>query len=1321
MTFDPTAIRSGSVESLSPPYQIAFVAYIHGQYVPAVVAVDTQSAVWTIPTIRVHVAPDVLLFRMGNEDRVPVQVFYLDHWVEPGKPTLRLLAEGEIIGWSYSNSKGSRTISFSCAANIQVFEQLYFQFMTNVDDIVASRSPDMLATTLGATPGLIYPYGLFHTGLLSTGTQVNASSPHNNQVPPANPDDGATGGAKPIQAPYEFVTNLIRGCISSTVPNERRAVPMMNFFARWVRKTGFHNRWVRLPILEDPVNLARGSGVFPIFRAVRSTEALNAMQRHVTSQVGNAGPVWSLLQQTLGLVYMQIGMIPNPCSVIVQLNDTSGGVDETPVDGRILGPPRYDTPIEDQRTVDNQQGDRAPVTVPGAVVPEPPRPPLAPAPFEPDFVPPTPGDGVRFTRGVNGANGLGLGAELGISRLTPIRLAQYFVQPQFTFGIAPACNGIYPSMVISMTYDENYMAQPTRTYVNDAVMTQLLRADGPNREFMLHALTVGFPEEADALLHHKTGAGFTGQGASGPVESGKNLLIYPEEWFKGPVVARAQLPAWFQMLRQFSNSHAAPLSGGVTTGATTSVTGNPTIGDPATGGLAATTVNKAESLMNGAVHAPTGGLAFGVTRSNTIRGGQHFHAGADFAAPLGTEIVAVLDGTVSGVYQNFEAQECGPMVVLKHPGMGPNRENIYCVYMHLNDIDPAIRRGARVRFGQVVGHVGNKNGNRGLQREAVQALGVPAEAVARAVAAPTREAVQAILQPFVDKPTPAGATGWPWNKPWQARANAIAGFMRDSGPHCHFEVVRDIGHGSLRPPRIGADGLPTPNNRIDPAAWLRAIGVSAGTNVRRTGTGARRNRPPVQTATPPAAAEAVNDTDDLPTAVDFTDAQAGNFYQEEPAGSDLLIVRRPTPRTAARVEVEHPGTSPGVPPVTTPATPAPSGDGDAGAPAVGTPQDGDTFARVFRIYVQNEHQRGRYSQRAAGAQLRFNPYLVVGFPAMLFDHMSVGGHVVGYVQSVGQSMAAGPPGHASTSVQLTFCRTFYEFIADVREDAIRFAGRVTAAPAEIVSEIREVVQDEANAEIFYSKLLYGGRPTPAGAALRWTEIMGYADGVQTQPVVIEGDTVAQVEVRLRADNQTHDASAPGAATPPAEGHSATPAPPTGPAPAPETELRTNLDPNREFSPTPQYAPAFDSYDVAMRFAARPCCTLDEFIRFWHGGKPIATLQAEGKVGPACNDLAYALEKVQGTIEGADAAGHQTLTPGLVQRGTATFYDHIFKLRAGPGAPPTAEQRGYTDPPNVVPTAETSGVGADYPESRADWDGPLILYREKWRRNRSPRT
>jgi hypothetical protein len=102
--------------------------------------------------------------------------------------------------------------------------------------------------------------------------------------------------------------------------------------------------------------------------------------------------------------------------------------------------------------------------------------------------------------------------------------------------------------------------------------------------------------------------------------------------------------------------------------------------------------------------------------------------------------------------------------------------------------------------------------------------------------------------------------------------------------------------------------------------------------------------------------------------------------------------------------------------------------------------------------------------------MKFNPYIVPGFPSMLFDSMRTRFHMAGYIQAVSHSASAAGGGSISTSVQMTCCRTLPEFINDVRADAERFRSRVTAAPAEIIDQIRERMQDEDNAEAFYRRL-----------------------------------------------------------------------------------------------------------------------------------------------------------------------------------------------------------------------------------------------------------
>jgi hypothetical protein len=116
----------------------------------------------------------------------------------------------------------------------------------------------------------------------------------------------------------------------------------------------------------------------------------------------------------------------------------------------------------------------------------------------------------------------------------------------------------------------------------------------------------------------------------------------------------------------------------------------------------------------------------------------------------------------------------------------------------------------------------------------------------------------------------------------------------------------------------------------------------------------------------------------------------------------------------------------------------------------------------------------------------------------------------------------------------------------------------------------------------------------------------------------------------------------------------------------------------------------------------------------------------GQVGQVRYDFAYTTENVTDTVtERAGTQGEARVRVGTTTRPTAGFYDRIFKLRPGPGTgedhltPPSAEERGYTEPPTVQPSSVTRGVPSDYPETRADWDRVLDEYREKVRQRVRP--
>ena len=74
-----------------------------------------------------------------------------------------------------------------------------------------------------------------------------------------------------------------------------------------------------------------------------------------------------------------------------------------------------------------------------------------------------------------------------------------------------------------------------------------------------------------------------------------------------------------------------------------------------------------------------------------------FHSGMDFTAPLGTDVYATGDGTISVVQSSQRG--LGKHIVIDH-GFGYTS-----VYAHLNGFN--VRKGQKVRRGDIIGYVGN--------------------------------------------------------------------------------------------------------------------------------------------------------------------------------------------------------------------------------------------------------------------------------------------------------------------------------------------------------------------------------------------------------------------------------------------------------------------------------------------------------------------------------------------------------------------------------------------------------------------------------------
>jgi hypothetical protein len=747
----------------------AWLVYINGLEIPAT-DVSISYGVWQIPQASFSIPPHRSLQRLGAEDRLEVVIFYLDDLADPDNPEFKLAFEGEILGWSYMNAPGGRQMRFNCTADISIFNKLYFHFMNTVDAVVGAATQAGFDANSISQAGVFYPFSLFKKGLIS---------------PDKNPPPD-------IDRPYELVYNVVKGMTSNKIDPSRRTIPAVNFFSRWARKRNFINRFAALPVFEDEKDSA-SKGVFPIFEAAQADFALKTMQQNLAATVGSAGSIFEVLQQTLGIVYHELAMIPTAPCFRVRLED-----------GTILGP-------------------------------------ASTAPTSPE----------RATK-------------------EPLRLINYFVKPQLLFGIAPACNVIFPSMSLSLQYQEDYDGQPTRTYLNDQFITGML----PQNAFTTAALTVGWPMEVNAVLSQKTGQGDVASAAD-VVSNGKNVLVWPEEFYKGPTVANAPVPSWFTYLK-----------------------------------------NK----------------------------------------------------------------------------------------------DPA------------------------------------------------------------NKQDTAGE-----NQPYR-------------------------------------------------------------------------------------------------------------------------------------------------------------------------------LAKLFELYAQYEHVRGRYEKRGGAVDLSFNPYIVPGFPCVVFDQRASSFDIAGYVMNVSQNFSNGG---MRTSISYGFGRTLQEMLEGVAQDIGRLGILQASAPAEPIDSVRKISQDPVQAENFYNALFHGRLETPGKVAS--FDIQSVVGMVKPQSTIYADEEVESIDL-------------------------------TG---------STNIDVTRDLAPLPAYAEAFENYDVAMRYVARPICTLREYLSFIHGGQPLSTLESTGAVtGP--NDQ-YSYKKL--TSDGY---------------GSAIYFERIKRLRPGPGQQPQPAQVGATvSNTSAKPyTGSPVGVSADFPQTRAPWDDVLEQYRNE---------
>lgn len=516
------------------PRQAAFIVYINGIEVPAK-SVNLRFGVWQMPEMQIEMTADPVLARLGAEDRVQVAVFYLDDCdVVPGvKPEFRLFGEGEITGWGYRNTGSGRSISFTVVNQVAIYTQLTVHFLNSFEDLVGDSTNPAQGVTNLSTPSssLVYPLALFTQGLLQTG-DVKADF---------------------IKRPFDFLYNCVRGMIDARIPADHQTIPASNFFARWARLTNFHNRFAASPFFDD---VAAGSdNIYPVLKAVQSVSAVSAIVKNLIPNVQNSGSIWDMLEMVNQTLLTEIAMIPSMPLVTVDL--ASSLIQATNFNEHILvQAPGYTDEL--LAVVGGQVRTFGGTAITGLANGH----AVEIADGQPiDAVTKAPvkySDTLESVSAKANARKWVPALSVDSRKMRPKRIPNYFVKPQSLFSIPPACNAVFPSQLLDMNYSENYATQPTRLYFNDGTINRLTHQVGTQyAQTVMDALAMGYPPEVDQdeRLHPKTSR-----------YHAKNFLLYAEEFFKGPVMDRRDIPPWmFFLSAQENNISTAPADGSIPT------------------------------------------------------------------------------------------------------------------------------------------------------------------------------------------------------------------------------------------------------------------------------------------------------------------------------------------------------------------------------------------------------------------------------------------------------------------------------------------------------------------------------------------------------------------------------------------------------------------------------------------------------------------------------------------------------------------------------------------------------------------------------------
>jgi len=306
------------------------------------------------------------------------------------------------------------------------------------------------------------------------------------------------------------------------------------------------------------------------------------------------------------------------------------------------------------------------------------------------------------------------------------------------------------------------------------------------------------------------------------------------------------------------------------------------------------------------------------------------------------------------------------------------------------------------------------------------------------------------------------------------------------------------------------------------------------------------------------------------------------------------------------------------------------------------------LSNLFDKYTEYEFYRSRFASRGGQVSMAWNPYIVPGFPAMIFDSESQGFDVIAYVNDVTHTMDAS--GTMSTAVSTGFMRTVPEFLGILHTGlAVETSTYLPdISPVEIIPSIRDAFQVTATTDDLYRRLFYGGSGERENVVFDWKGMLDVMNS--------SGEVVDPVEEQWKINNYV------------------------------KVKLKA------------PYAALNKSYDAAMRHIARPACTLREYVELRHN-KSVEQAQREGLVSGVYRSF-NSTSKAEDSTEKASGAVFWGRIYKLLQGPGVKPGVEVLNVGEGPDYACTSQG-----------TLKFVGPETGMAQTREDWDSVLEAYRK----------